>query len=85
MVSEPSQKDVHNEHNFQPKHAAMSESDAVSTLTKSKCDKCDVITALLIQRLNTPRERSKVQAVQYSGVFFFLPICFMHSGSCKML
>lgn len=36
MVNDPSQKDVYNEHDFQPKHPAMSESEAVSTLTKSK-------------------------------------------------
>lgn len=35
MVNDPSQKDVYNEHDFQPKHPAMSESEAVSTLTKS--------------------------------------------------
>lgn len=44
---EPSQYDVNNEQNFQPKHPAMTESEAVSTLTKSHGSINSIMTSRL--------------------------------------
>lgn len=52
VVNEPSEKDVHNDNNFQPKRPSMTESEAVSTLRKSHGSIAAIMSSRL-KNLNT--------------------------------
>lgn len=47
MVDEPSKQDVYNQHNNQPQYPSVSESEAVSTLTKSQLNLLYFVKTLL--------------------------------------